>query len=139
MENVANEPACTCDARHYPGLGITTHAPTCQLVTRGLLKCPTCGEPWIDCPHTLNAERPPETIPDWEKPRLARGARDGNPLDLAETIDRARLVINILERCATELALLEMIPSADPDDVNALSAAKGFVSRARNALRGRFQ
>jgi hypothetical protein len=48
-------------------------------------------------------------------------------------------VISLLERCSEELARLELVPSSDADDVNALSAARGFVARARNLLAERFQ
>jgi hypothetical protein len=87
------------------------------------LKCPTCGEPWIDCPHSLN---------DTERSALFDA-------DRIETAARAGTVISLLERCSEELARLELVPSSDADDVNALSAARGFVARARNLLAGRFQ
>jgi hypothetical protein len=59
--------------------------------------------------------------------------------DRIETAARAGTVISLLERCSEELARLELVPSSDADDVNALSAARGFVARARNLLVGRFQ
>lgn len=131
MDDRSNEPPCTCDARTYNGLGLTTHAPECARVAARRAPCygnvadlGTYAGSLVAAPGQL----PSEADDEWNA-----------PANLVETIDRARLVINILERCAHELALLEMIPSPDADDVNALSAAKGFVSRARNALRGRFQ
>jgi hypothetical protein len=87
------------------------------------LKCPTCGEPWIDCPHNLSDTEPCAPL---------------DP-DRIETAARAGTVISLLERCSEELARLELVPSSDADDVNALSAARGFVARARNLLCGRFQ
>lgn len=59
--------------------------------------------------------------------------------DRAETADRARGVSCALESCHEELTRLELIPTQDADDINALSAAKGLIARARNILRGRFQ
>jgi hypothetical protein len=64
---------------------------------------------------------------------------DADADDRRETRERARTVVSILERCSEELARLELVPTSDADDVNALSASKGFVARARNLLRGRFQ
>jgi len=58
--------------------------------------------------------------------------------DRRETAARVGTVISLFERCCEELARLEAIPTSDADDVNALSSARGFVSRARNILRGRF-
>jgi hypothetical protein len=58
--------------------------------------------------------------------------------DLVEQRDRATTVRGILERCAQELDRLERIPNPDADDVNALSAAKGYVQRAEAVLARRF-
>lgn len=58
--------------------------------------------------------------------------------DRRETHARVQTVISLLERCSEELARLEGIPTADADDVNALSGGRGFVARARNMLKGRF-
>jgi hypothetical protein len=75
---------------------------------------------------------------------LAASAADTSPApppeveDLAEQCDRARTVARALEGCEQELERLEDIPSADADDVNALSAAKGYVQRARTILARRF-
>ena len=55
-----------------------------------------------------------------------------------ERRDRAVAVVLILDRCREELERLEQIPADDPDDVNAISAAKGYVQRAQGILRGRF-
>lgn len=63
---------------------------------------------------------------------------DDDQDDRRETRERARTVVSILERCSEELARLELVPTSDAEDVNTLSAAKGFCARARNLLRGRF-
>lgn len=58
--------------------------------------------------------------------------------DVTETHDRASALLRVLAACAEELSRLECIPCSDPDDVNALSAAKGFTQRALSALERRF-
>lgn len=58
--------------------------------------------------------------------------------DVSETHDRASAVVRILAACREELSRLECIPSSDPDDVNALSGARGFIERAQNLLGRRF-
>lgn len=71
-------------------------------------------------------------------PVIAEAAAAAAEEDAREQHDRARTVRRVLESCEQELARLENIPTSDPDDVNALSAAKGFVERAEAALAGRF-
>lgn len=58
--------------------------------------------------------------------------------DVTEMHDRAQSVLRVLQACEEELSRLECIPCSDPDDVNALSAAKGFVQRALAYLERRF-
>jgi hypothetical protein len=59
--------------------------------------------------------------------------------DARERSDRAAAIVRILERCRDELERLEQIPTDDADDINAISAAKGYVARALGILGGRFQ
>jgi hypothetical protein len=54
--------------------------------------------------------------------------------DRREARDRASTVRSILDRCAQELSLLEAVPHLGAEEVNGLSAAKGFCERARQAL-----
>jgi hypothetical protein len=54
--------------------------------------------------------------------------------DRREARDRTRAVHSILERCTQELSLLEAVPHLSVEEVNGLSAAKGFCERARSAL-----
>lgn len=58
--------------------------------------------------------------------------------DVTETHERAQSVLRILEACAEELSRLECIPQSDADDVNALSASRGFVERGLSCLARRF-
>jgi hypothetical protein len=55
--------------------------------------------------------------------------------DRQETLERASVVAVILERCKEELARLEVVPHLGADEVNGLSAAKGFAARAEDVLK----
>ena len=54
--------------------------------------------------------------------------------DRREALERGRTVARILARCLAELVLLERIAHLNADEVNGLSAAKGYVERAELAL-----
>lgn len=116
----ATEP-CTCgptESAKDDDPGCPQHGCTCNSVAAHLVSPCTWG-------------RPRETNDTAPAPAPALE-------DAIERRDRAGDVSRALEGCEQELERLEDIPSADADDVNAISAAKGYVQRARAALARRF-
>lgn len=127
MDNVAHDHHCTCaDCR-----GVVDDDDVIALP--GQLPSEADRE-WQSNPFRpdTTGERPPMPI-------RVQGYKNPGDDDRDETRDRAQSVVHALESCHEELTRLELIPTSDADDVNALSAAKGFIARARTLLRGRFQ
>jgi len=86
----------------------------------------------VDGPRTVTMIREPQ-----ESETRVRTLDDGRQAyeDQQEALARANVVCIILERCKEELARLEVVPHLGAEEVNALSAAKGFAARAEAALK----